>query len=99
MKTMVASAPIMLEEWIGLQVRVIDAVNPAQVGLDGRVIDEGARTIQILKKDGRSVRVQKKGTRLQAKFGNRIAIIEAGDALMRPEERTKRLYRKCMQKK
>ena len=98
MKTMVASDSVMLEEWIGLQVRVIDASNPAQVGLSGRIIDEGTRTIQIRKADGKEVRVQKKGTRLQTRNGNHIAIIEAGDALMRPEDRTKRLYRKCMKK-
>ena len=98
MKKMVALDPIMLEEWIGQKVRVIDASNPAQVGLEGRVIDEGARTIVIRKADGKEVCVQKVGTRLQTKDSNHIAIIEAGEALMRPEDRTKKLYRKVMQK-
>ena len=98
MKKMVALDPVMLEEWIGRSVRVIDASNPAQVGLQGRVVDEGARTMMIRKADGKEVCVQKAGTRLQTKESNHIAIIEAGEALMRSEDRTKKLYRKVMQK-
>ena len=90
--------PVMLEEWIGKHVRVIDASNPAQVGLEGIIVDEKARTIQIRKADGKEVCVQKSGTRMQTSVDHRIAIIEAGEALMRSEDRTKRLYRKCMKK-
>lgn len=85
--------PIMVEEWIGRKMRVIDALNPAQVGLEGIVVDESSRTLLIRLNNGREIRIQKKGTRLQATNNGKIAIIDAGKALMRPEDRTKRLYR------
>ncbi len=94
---MAALDPVMVEEWIGRRVRVLDAANPSQVGLEGVLVDEGARTVLLRRDDGREARVQKKGARLQTTDG-RVAIIEAGEALMRPEDRTKRLYRQITQK-
>ena len=94
---MAALDPVMVEEWIGRRVRVLDASNPSQVGLKGVLVDEGARTVLIRLDNGREARVQKNGARLQTTDG-RVAIIEAGEALMRPEDRTKRLYRQITQK-
>ena len=88
---------IMVEEWRGLRLRVIEASNPNQIGLEGVLVDEGVRTLSIRKTDWTVKRIQKAGTRLQV-MDEKNAIIDAGEALMRSEDRTKRLYRKIMKK-
>ena len=88
---------IMVEEWRGLRLRVIEASNPNQIGLEGVLVDEGVRTLSIRKTDWTVKRIQKAGTRLQVMY-EKNAIIDAGEALMRSEDRTKRLYRKIMKK-
>ncbi|VVB57022.1 Ribonuclease P protein component 1 [uncultured archaeon] len=96
---MEALDPVMVEEWMGLTVTVLDAANPAHVGLAGVVVDEGARTLLLRTAAGKEVRLPKSQTRLGAKCADgRLAIIEAGEALMRPEDRSKRLYRRVQTK-
>lgn len=89
----------MLEEWIGRRASVMDAPNPAHAGLAGTIVDETAQTLVLRLADGREARVPKKGARLRLADGpGPNTVIDANQALMRPEDRTKRLYRKCMQK-
>ncbi len=95
---MAAMDAVMVEEWMGLPVVVLDAANPAQVGLEGIVVDEGARSILVRMANGKEIRLPKKETRLGVKNAGRLMVIEAGEALMRPEDRSKRLYRKIVQK-
>ena len=99
--------PIMVEEWRGLRLRVVEASNPNQIGLEGVLIDEGVRTLTLRLDDGRLGQIPKAGTRLsvvgEKKEKNAMnetndMIIDAGEAIMRSEDRTKRLYRKIMGK-
>ena len=89
---------IMVEEWRGLRLRVIEAANPKQIGLEGVLVDEGVSQLAIRCDDGRVRQIPKSGTRLQTVGGSKKMIINAGEALMRSEDRTKRLYRKIMKK-
>ena len=89
--------PIMVEEWRGLRLRVIEAANPKQIGLGGVLVDEGVRMLEIRKTDGTVKKIPKAGTRLRV-MDEKKMIIDAGEALMRSVDRTKRLYRKIMKK-
>ena len=96
---MAALDPVMVEEWMGLHVLVLDAANPAHKGLEGVVVDEGARSLLLRTREGKEIRLPKSQTRLGVKNADgRLAVIEAGEALMRSEDRSKRLYRKINQK-
>ncbi len=90
--------PIMVEEWRGLRLRVIEAANPKQIGLEGLLVDEGVSQLSVRCDDGRIRQIPKSGTRLETVGGAKKMIIDAGAALMRSEDRTKKLYRKIMSK-
>ncbi len=105
--------PIMVEEWRGLRLRVVEAANPNQIGLEGVLLDEGVRMLSIQLDDGSVRQIPKSGTRLavvgEKKEKNEMSekngmnekhemIIDAGEAIMRSEDRTKRLYKKIMGK-
>ncbi len=90
--------PIMVEEWRGLRLRVIEAANPKQIGLEGVLVDETVRALSMRCDDGRIRQIPKNGTRLQTVGGTKKMIIDAGEALVRSEDRTKKLYRKIMSK-
>ena len=97
--------PIMVEEWRGLRLRVVEASNPNQIGLEGVLVDEGVRTLTLRLGDGGNRQIPKSGTRLivagEKKGMNdekNEMIIDAGEAIMRSEDRTKRLYKKIMGK-
>ncbi|MFH1095768.1 MAG: ribonuclease P protein subunit [Candidatus Micrarchaeota archaeon] len=85
---------LMLEEWIGKNAKVVGASNPALIGLSGRVIDETLRTVSIDTPSGPKL-VPKDGTTFEiASEGGHPVLIEGSDALVRPHERSKKLYKK-----
>ena len=75
-------------ELIGLQVEVIGATDPSQVGLSGRVVDETMKTL-IIEKEGKEKMVQKKGTVFRFDIRGGIEV-HGEEILFRPEERIKR---------
>ena len=75
-------------ELIGLQVEVIGATDPSQVGLRGRVVDETMKTI-IIEKEGKEKMIQKKGAVFRFDVRGGIEV-HGEDILFRPEERIKR---------
>lgn len=86
--------PIIVEEWIGRRVRIISAPNPAHMGLEGKLVDETQGTLLILGLDSRERRVPKTGVRFEFSDANPKIALDAGKLVMRPEERTKKMYKK-----
>ncbi|RLI86404.1 MAG: ribonuclease P protein subunit [Archaeoglobales archaeon] len=82
-------ALVLADEWIGLEVEVVESPNPSEVGIKGIVVDETMNTLRIktekslktVAKRNRVFRVWYKGKRLRVK-GDLIAF--------RPEDRIKR---------
>ncbi len=75
-------------ELIGLDVEVVEATDPNQRGIEGRVVDETRNTL-LLESDGTEVRVPKAGNTFRFAVGE--GIIVRGDRLRhRPEDRVKK---------
>lgn len=85
---------IFAEEWIGLRAKVAMSSNPKQIGLEGTIVDEALNSILLKKKDGSEVRLPKKGMGLLVKSSGKEFTIECSLAQFRPEDRTKKLYKK-----
>ncbi|MDX1534406.1 MAG: ribonuclease P protein subunit [Thermoplasmata archaeon] len=75
-------------ELIGLDVEVVEATDPNQRGVAGRVVDETRNTF-LLETDGTEVRIPKAGATFR--FDVDEGVIVPGDRLRhRPEDRVKR---------
>lgn len=75
-------------ELMGLDVEVVDAADPNQRGMHGRVVDETRNTL-VLEGDGREVRIPKAGTTFR--FAVDDGLLVTGDRLRyRPEDRVKK---------
>jgi len=82
-------AMVIADEWIGLNIEVVESPNPCEIGIRGVVVDETMNTFKIktekglktIVKKGRTFRVWYKGKRIRVK----------GDLMaFRPEDRIKR---------
>lgn len=85
---------IMVEEWIGLKVKIMGSPNPNNIGLSGEIVDETFNTITILTEKNERKDVPKKGGRAIVLGSNKF--LELADALCRPEDRSKKLYKKVV---
>lgn len=78
------STQVIHAEWIGKHIRVINATNPSQKGLEGIVVDETRNTVVVETSQGVK-RVQKHGSVFEID-GNEV---EGDEVLAAPEERVK----------
>ncbi|HKZ59889.1 MAG TPA: ribonuclease P protein subunit [Candidatus Thermoplasmatota archaeon] len=78
-------------EWIGLEARVEASADPSQAEASGRVVDETLRTVTLERRDGREVKVPKRGTRMAFALpsGERQSL-DLGALEFRPWDRVKR---------
>ncbi len=85
---------LVLHELIGLTARVVHATDPALVGLEGRVVDETMHLIVIQTPRGEK-RVQKRSAvfAFYAPDGS-VVVVDGRILEVRPEERTKKLWRR-----
>ncbi|MFQ5987114.1 MAG: ribonuclease P protein component 1 [Thermoplasmata archaeon] len=75
-------------ELIGLDVEVVDATDPNQCGIRGRVVDETRNTL-LLEAGGRELRIPKAGATFRFAVGEGLTV--AGSRLRyRPEDRVKK---------
>lgn len=75
-------------ELIGLQVEVVDALDPTQAHVRGRVVDETRNTL-VVEVQGKEKRIPKQGSRFRFEVGSGIEV-EGDDIRFRPEDRVKR---------
>jgi ribonuclease P protein subunit POP4 len=78
------STHVIHAEWIGKHIRVINAANPSQKGIEGVVVDETRNTIVVQTTTGVK-RVQKHGSVFEVN-GHEV---EGDEVLAAPEERIK----------
>jgi ribonuclease P protein subunit POP4 len=84
---MIAPRNILRHEFIGLDVLVVEATNPLQRGIRGRVIDETRNTLIIRTRCG-DRRVPKPYTRFRFSLPEGVKVEVDGSALvMAPEKR------------
>lgn len=87
---------LMAEEWIGLEIRIISSPNPKLIGIEGKIVHEGANSITLLTPNSQRKIVPKKG--VQALVIASGKILKLSCASMRPEDRSKKLYKKIFAK-
>jgi ribonuclease P protein subunit POP4 len=76
-------------ELIGLDVEVVEATDPNQRGVSGRVVDETQNTF-LLETNGAEVRIPKAGNTFRFAVGEGVSV--PGDRLRyRPEDRVKKI--------
>ncbi len=80
---------VIAHEWIGLNVEVVKSVNPCEVGIRGKVVDETKNTLKIMTEKGLKT-VIKKGRVFRVKFAGKLMDVSGDLINFRPEERIRR---------
>ncbi|MBW2966038.1 ribonuclease P protein subunit [Candidatus Woesearchaeota archaeon] len=75
-------------ELIGLKIKVIDSKNKANIGIEGKIIDETKNTI-VIGRNGEKKRLFKNNIIIDVQFDKRVVRIEGKLLLGRPKERVK----------
>ncbi len=75
-------------ELIGLQVEVLQAPDPSQVRMSGRVVDE-TRNLLVIEAGGVERRIPKQGARFRFQIQGGIEV-DGDDIRFRPEDRIKK---------
>jgi len=82
-------AMVITDEWIGMEVEVVESSNPCEIGIKGVVVDETMRTLRI--KTDRGVKVvEKKGRAFKVKYGRWLLKVRGDLIAFRPEDRIKK---------
>ncbi len=83
---------IFFHELIGLRARIIGALNPTLIGLEGVIHYETTRSLILKTPDGRTVRALKHEVILEIQLPSGERVVVPGDHILGdPAERTKRL--------
>ena len=77
---------IVLQELIGLRVRIKSSEDSSREGISGTVIDETKSTL-VIKKSDKMVRVPKVGTVFAFRCGRKSFIVDGKEINFRPHER------------
>ncbi len=84
---------VLLHEIIGLSARVSGSTDLNKIGIRGKIVDETKNTIVIETRKGEKV-VPKKEAVIEVLIGEEKAVLDGSKIVFRPEERTKKLWRK-----
>ncbi|HID08717.1 TPA: ribonuclease P protein component 1 [Candidatus Micrarchaeota archaeon] len=86
--------PALLGEIIGLRVRVVNATHPGYLGIEGRVVDETKNLLVVETPEGiKKLPKPDIVVEFELHDGERICV-DGAEITVRPEERTKKLWRK-----
>lgn len=90
---MITGQNIGAHEWVGLYVKIINAADPTQHGLEGLIRDETMNTLTIEAK-GKLLQIQKQGTTFRTDLTTDEVEVDASQLRFRPEDRVKKGLRK-----
>lgn len=76
-------------ELIGKTIKIIDSKNKANIGLQGKIIDETKNTLQIKTREGKKKVLIKRNIAFTIKMGNKELKIKGREIQLAPEERIK----------
>mgnify|MGYP001585940102 CR=1 FL=1 len=95
MKRMLMRTPknILMHELIGLGCRVVESKNMHCVGIEGRIIDEGMKTVVLKTASGRKT-IMKKDTVFRLDLGRQKVDVDGNFIIARPEDRIKKRFKK-----
>ncbi|MDH7593923.1 MAG: ribonuclease P protein subunit [Methanomicrobiales archaeon] len=84
---MITPKNIIRHELVGLHAEVIEASNPAQIGISGRIVDETKHMLVILTKNGPR-RIQKRDSVFRLALPDGVIVEVRGSAIdTQPERR------------
>ncbi len=84
---------IAVHEIIGLNAMVVGSTDANKIGLRGKIVDETKNTIVV--ESGKKEKVlPKKEIVLELSLGNEKVVLNGKKILFRPEERTKKMWRR-----
>jgi len=82
-------ALVIADEWIGLEVEVVDSPNTCEIGIKGIVVDETMKTLKI--KTDRGIKIIEKSRRtFRVKYKNWVLRVRGDLIAFRPEDRIKK---------
>ncbi len=90
----ITQANVLCHELIGLKAKVTKSSDKNKAGLQGVIIDETKNTLVLQTKDGVKV-LPKKEVWLELNLGRAKVEINGNLINLKPENRTKALWRKC----
>ncbi len=76
-------------ELIGKTIKIIDPKNKANIGLQGKIIDETKNTLQIKTREGKKKVLIKRNISFTIKMDNKELKIKGREIQLAPEERIK----------
>ena len=89
MKLKNSPALVIADEWIGLEVEVVDSPNTCEIGIKGIVVDETMKTLKI--KTDRGIKIIEKSRRtFRVKYKNWVLRVRGDLIAFRPEDRIKK---------
>jgi len=87
---MITPSNVVRHELIGLRVKVVQAKNPVNIGIEGKIVDESCKTLVIETRRG-DKRIFKSGVVLQMQLPDMKKVEIAGELLAaRPWDRLKK---------
>lgn len=90
---MCSSAPILMDELIGLEIEIVKSMHREWIGKRGKVVDETMRTFTIETAEG-EIKVPKKDCVFRFHRGEKTEDVDGKELEFRPEERIKKHWRK-----
>ncbi len=82
-------ALVIADEWIGMEVEVVESRNPCEVGIKGTVIDETMKTLRIKTQRGIKT-IEKRGRTFRVKYKKWVMRVRGDLIAFRPEDRIKK---------
>ena len=85
-------------EWMGMQAKIVQANDPSQKGMQGRIVDEYQNMIVLETAKGEK-KIAKKGTQIEVVLNStEKAVLDLSMLTERSEDRTKVFYKKFYKK-
>ena len=84
---------ILMHEFIGLHCRVVKSKNKYNVGIEGKIIDEGMKTMTLKTAKDRKV-VMKKDTTFRMDLDQQKVDVDGNFIIARPEDRIKKKFKR-----
>jgi ribonuclease P protein subunit POP4 len=93
MMTNITPKNLVRHELIGLKVKVVEAKNKTQRGIEGKVVNETLQTIKIETEIGEKT-IPKKGSIFEFELKNKKVKIQGNVIIAKPEDRIRKRYKK-----
>ena len=78
------------DEFIGLNVKIVESKDPSLTDITGVIIDETKNTF-LIENENKQIMIGKKGVKLEFKIDGKKILIDGSKIIFRPENRIKKI--------